>query len=253
MSQPYSLVPDEKNFKELLASFQEADNSQILCIIDYDKTLTRPDFSSWDFPALYDDDWPTHAHRLRARYKAKEITEGEFWERSIEGLRKFGFYEKVESIDFSKYLDRGRRDLDLIIEKLGNLGRSIIYSAGVGEVIEGHLGSMGEPDISVLANFNDQPYISSSMKTGGRLQSHFDDLGDHSHLILIGDSPDDTNVVEDYSWPSDKPEIMSIAIAESNTYEEDRAGYMQNFDLIIIDHEGFGELPDLLGGIVGVR
>jgi len=122
------------------------------------------------------------------------------------------------------------------------LGRFIVYSAGINEVIDKHVGKIAEifesAKPTVVANKLDtENVIYSSTKNGTTLLRELSkqgvDLEGVTHYILIGDSLRDARMVDGL----DAQDVLKIGLLSTKKASDPKikTEYMNAFDIVIVD------------------
>ncbi|MCA9380181.1 hypothetical protein KC675_03305 [Candidatus Dojkabacteria bacterium] len=255
------LIGDPERFKRLMEEFRIAGPSRIAAIVDYDGTISPLEMNSWDIPGLSNLDWPTIAGKLRRSAKIGEISEDEFWLQSISSLNEKGFGNSESTFeDVVVHLENAclliREGVHNLFQTCSQLGRFIIYSAGIKAVIEPHvakisqIADISESDIpSVVSNELDgSNLITISGKTGTTLLHELDKQGVNlngiSHFVLIGDSIGDARMSDGLQAEAViKIGLLSTAKAVDPSI---KASYIDTFDIVIVSDDSIEDANTLI-------
>lgn len=236
------LVQNPERLFSLLAEFQNTDNQQIACIIDYDGTVSPTTSNSWDLVSLTDPNWSERAKALRRAYQDHEITETEFWQSSIDGLKENGFQGSVHLLTDACLPTR--TGVGKLLENCSQFGSTIVYSAGIGEVIDIHIRKLAEifgtKTPTIIANQIDNgELITSGNKNGTTLSQKLTQRGysldNITHCILIGDSLSDVDMCKGLNLQS----VLKIGLLSNSKLQNPQTmqAYQETFDIVIVSDD----------------
>lgn len=236
------IIANPENLFALLADFRETDKQHIACIIDYDGTISPSTSNSWDLVSLTDPNWTQRAEGLRKAYQNHEISEVEFWQSSIDGLRENGFRNSVNFLTDACLPTR--TGIGRLLENCSQFASTIIYSAGIGEAIDLHIRKLSEifgtkiPHI-VANQIDNGDLITSGNKNGLTLSQKLAQRGlnldNITHYILIGDSLSDVDMCAGLDTQSVlKIGLLSTIKAKS---PQTRQAYKEAFDIVIVSDD----------------
>lgn len=265
------LIGDPEKVTNLIHEFMLVGSCHIAALVDYDGTISPLSMNSWDVPGLSNINWPAQAGELRRMAKNGEITVDEFWQQSILKLKERGF-KHIESTlgedkstpgdkeytfeDVIGYLENSclliRDGIPNLFQTCSQLGRFIIYSAGIKAVIEKHVAKIADvfdtAIPTVVSNELDGiNLITINNKDGTTLLHELKkqgvDLNGISHFVLIGDSLADAKMTDGLGAQGIlKIGVLSTAKAADPDIEQ---SYVDNFDIVILSDDSLQRV-DLL-------
>ena len=260
------LIKDKKSFEQKLNKIKSEGKDSLHVISDFDKTLTKAfikgqkthtsiaqireggylskNYVKKSF-ALYDKYHPFEInHKISDSEKDKKMME--WWSRHIRLLVEQGMNRKVvEDIIKNKriLLRKGAEDFfKKLYEKNIPL---LIFSAGVGDIIEGYLESEGllYGNVHIVSNFFDydkngsvKGYKSKIIHAFNKDEfaikgtKYFGMIKERKNVILIGDSLGDVDMAKGLEHEV----ILKIGFLNKDI-EENRDVYERNYDVVILN------------------
>ena len=260
------LIKDKKSFEQKLNKIKSEGKDSLHVISDFDKTLTKAfvkgqkthtsiaqiregNYLSEDYVkksfALYDKYHPFEInHKISDEEKDKKMME--WWSRHIRLLVKQGMNQKVVEDIIKKKRILLRKGAEDFFKKLYEKNIPLlIFSAGVGDIIEGHLESEGllYNNIHIISNFFD--YNKKGMVRGYKSKiihafnkdefaikgtKYFGMIKRRGNVILIGDSLGDVDMAKGLEHEV----ILKIGFLNKDI-EENRDVYERNYDVVILN------------------
>jgi len=260
------LIKDKKSFEQKLNKIKSEGKDSLHVISDFDKTLTKAfvkgqkthtsiaqiregNYLSEDYVkksfALYDKYHPFEInHKISDEEKDKKMME--WWSRHIRLLVKQGMNQKVVEDIIKKKRILLRKGAEDFFKKLYEKNIPLlIFSAGVGDIIEGHLESEGllYNNIHIISNFFD--YNKKGMVRGYKSKiihafnkdefaikgtKYFGMIKRRGNVILIGDSLGDVDMAKGLKHDV----ILKIGFLNKDI-EENRDVYERNYDVVILN------------------
>ena len=260
------LIKNKKAFEQKLSKIKSEGKDNLHVICDFDKTLTKAivkgqkthtsiaqiregNYLSEDYVkksfALYDKYHPFEVnHKLSDEEKDRKMME--WWSMHIQLLVEEGMNRKVvEDIIKKKriLLRKGSEDFfKMLHEKNIPL---LIFSAGIGDIIEGFLESEGllYGNMHIISNFFDydkkgivKGYKSKIIHSFNKDEfaikgtKYFGMIKERKNVILIGDSLGDADMAKGLEHEA----ILKIGFLNKNI-EKNKDVYEKNFDAVILN------------------
>ena len=259
-------IPDSKNLNRKISKIQKGSKKKLHVVSDFDKTLTKAfadgkkvhtgiaqireghylteDYSPKAF-ALHDEYHPIEtADNISREIKNKKMHE--WWSRHLELMAKCGMNKGVINDIIQKKKIKIREDalelLDLLHEKNIPL---LIFSAGVGDIIESYLKYENKlyDNIQIISNFYKfdeygkvigykSKIIHSLNKSEIQLKGmpYYDIIRERKNVILLGDSVDDLDMLQGI----EHKEVIKIGFLNEDA-EKNLKNYKKNFDALILN------------------
>lgn len=259
---PYELfVPNPERTFQLLYEFQAVGASEIAAIVDYDRTLTPLVLNSWNLPALCVPGWTETVGKYSDDYQNGQLSEEDFWLSSLNSLRASGLKKKIT--DYTNACLPVRAGIADFFQLCSQLAATIVYSAGVEEIIQAHLAKLAElyeikPPTLIANQIDTTEIITSSSKNGRTLMNEFArrqinlqeiGLGEVSHFFVIGDSISDTLMCDGFALAQSVIKIGLVSSAKARQPKE-MEGYLASFDIIFQDDDSLHGVNSVLQRIL---
>lgn len=259
-------IQDSKTLNKKISKIQKDGREKLHVVSDFDKTLTKAfvdgnkvhtgvaqireghylteDYSPKAF-ALHDEYYPIEtADNISREIKSKKMQE--WWSRHLDLMIKCGMNKRVIEDIIQKKKIKIRENalelLDLLYEKNIPL---LIFSAGVGDIIEGYLKYENKlyDNIHIISNFYKfdehgkvtgykSNIIHSLNKNEIQLKGtpYYDIIRERKNVILLGDSVDDLDMLQGI----EHKEVIKIGFLNENI-EKNLKKYKENFDVLILN------------------
>lgn len=251
--------------------------NKIHVVSDFDRTLTKCFVDGKKIPSgvalireggYLTSEYPGKAFALFDKYHPIEVDNsldrdfkfkmmGEWWEEHLKLLIDSGMNKETIDEIISKYPKMFR---DGTLEFLDNLNKSniplLIFSAGIGNLIEGYLKKEDRltNNIHILSNtfkFNPEGkavgYENEMIHSMNKSETKIEDpnykkmIKDRNNIILLGDSIDDLGMVDEKEVNS----IIKIGFLNEDV-ENKTELYLSKFDVVILNDGSMEFVNDLL-------
>ena len=260
------LIKDKKAFEQKLNKIKSDGKDSLHVISDFDKTLTKAlvkgqkthtsiaqiregGYLSEDYVkksyTLYDKYRPFETnHKISDEERDKKMME--WWSRHIQLLVEQGMNKKVVEDIIKKKRILLRKGAEDFFKKLYEKNIPLlIFSAGIGDIIKGHLESKGllYNNIHIISNFFDynkkgkvRSYKSKIIHAFNkdefaiRETKYFGMIKERKNVILIGDSLGDVDMAKGIEHEV----ILKIGFLNKDI-EENRDVYERNYDALILN------------------
>ncbi len=274
------VISNEANFENIKKLIKEQGKDKIHVLADFDRTLTKgnvegqkastviaqirqgkyltPDYSE-KAHALYDKYHPIEINPNLSK-EEKSIKMVEWWTKHFKllvecGLNKDVMQEIVKTKTL-KFREGALEFLDFLYEQDIPL---VIISAAPGDMIEMYLEQEGKlySNINILADFYEfdedgnairhkEPLIHSLNKSEIVLEGtpiiHM--VRDRKNVILLGDSLDDTGMIEGFEYDN------LIKIGFMNFKEDSLENYKYNYDVVITNDSSMDFVNSLMRQVI---
>jgi 5'-nucleotidase len=277
------IIPDEKEFRETEKKFRVGGLNKVHILADFDRTLTKAFSDGAEVPSVISvlrdgnyltPDYAEKAHALYEKYSPlekdphlskenkKRLME-EWWTAHFalliqSGLKKEDIKTVVKSgkikfrEGFSELADFLKsNDIPLVILSSSGLGKeSILLKLEEGGLADGNIHVISnafEWDGEGKAVAARQPIIHSANKDETVVKDHpeiFAAIKNRKNVILLGDSLDDPDMVEGFSYDN----LLKIGFWNDQTKEREKA-YREKYDVLVTNDASLDFVNRFLRGI----
>ncbi|MFP4567497.1 MAG: hypothetical protein ACLFN8_00990 [Candidatus Woesearchaeota archaeon] len=271
---------DEVLLKDKLDKIKSRGFSKLHVVSDFDRTLTKCFISGKKIPSAIglireggylSEDYPSRAFALYNKYNPIELDLSldydfrfkmmqAWWETHEKLFVECGMHKSIIDDILVKYPNVFREGADDVLRFLSdNDIPLLIFSAGIGNLIEGYLKKDGLffGNVHVLSNtfdFNSEGFATGYKEDVIHLMNksecliqdemYLDLIRDRSCVILLGDSLDDISMVDD----SNLDVVLKIGFLNDNVGEK-LGLYLSKFDIVIVNDGSMSFVVDLLNNL----
>ncbi|MFA4887236.1 MAG: hypothetical protein WC595_03415 [Candidatus Nanoarchaeia archaeon] len=274
-------INNEPLLQEKIKQIKEQGKEKLHVVSDFDRTLTKSEINGRKIPSAISlireggyltPDYAPAAYALFDKYHPIEIDPTvpleektqkmqEWWEAHEQLLVKSGMHKKVIEDVFKKYPKVFREGTLEFLDLLStNNIPLLIFSSGVGNLIEGWLHNEGKltPNVHILSNtfnFNEQGYatgykdkvihVFNKSETAIQDKNYLNLIKARSNVLLLGDSLGDLGMTAGLHHNT----IIKVGFLNEGI-EKNLELYKENFDVVITEDGSMDYVNQLLNNLL---
>jgi len=275
------LIKNEKELNEKIEKIRRDGVSHLHIVSDFDRTLTPAFVQGQKTPTgiaqireggYLTPEYPAKAHALFDKYHPIEISETipqeeknkkmvEWWNTHLSLIVESGMNKEVIEDIINKRRIHYRESAKEFFNTLAKQNIPLlIFSAGVGDLIEGSLKYEGffNKNIHIISNFFDfdkkgtakgykGAVIHSFNKNEGQIKNspYFEQVKGRKNVVLLGDSLGDTNMLEGLVHEN----IIKIGFLNENV-EKQKTKFEKEYDVVILGDGPMNYVNNLLSRLI---